>query len=234
MKTENRFGNRLKRIRNEKGLSQRDVAARMHISQQAYRQFEVKRDYDPKHETLQRLAAALDVSIEALKGLDENDQSSQSDSERLGIPIELFHDEEIAPTYVDYTDNFGANLRRLRKERGLTQKAAADALGIKARTYRQYETAEKIPKEETLLKLSNALNISMMDLTGEVKMAVLDDEPELTVQTPEDSTAAQPEYTLQISQMSDGSTVFKITIPVGADKAQCVSKIAQELLAMYK
>lgn len=61
------FGETLKRIRNECGLLQADLAERMGVSQQAISQWEREKEW-PKLQTIERLAAALHVSPEYLVG----------------------------------------------------------------------------------------------------------------------------------------------------------------------
>lgn len=66
MNAENTFGKKLKGIRKAQGLSQKDVAERLGFAgYQAYARYETQ-DHAPKGETLQKLAAALDVPDGAL------------------------------------------------------------------------------------------------------------------------------------------------------------------------
>ena len=59
------FGERLKKIRKEKKLSQNDVAIKMGVTQQTIAQYE-KAENTPKYETIERLALALGVKISEL------------------------------------------------------------------------------------------------------------------------------------------------------------------------
>ena len=66
------FGERLRRIRTEKGLSQEDLANTLGITQAAISQLESgRRVATPK--TVMRLAEALQTDIEDLAGEDEGD-----------------------------------------------------------------------------------------------------------------------------------------------------------------
>ena len=60
--------NRIKEIRQEKKLSQKDLAKKLNISQQAISLYE-KGDREPKLETWQKLADFFDVSVPYLKGI---------------------------------------------------------------------------------------------------------------------------------------------------------------------
>jgi transcriptional regulator with XRE-family HTH domain len=56
----------------------------------------------------------------------------------------------------------GANIKNLRKERGLTQKQLADMLGIAPNTVAQYELGISQPKLEQLQKIAEALHVSVV------------------------------------------------------------------------
>ncbi|MGY0445606.1 helix-turn-helix domain-containing protein [Lactobacillus johnsonii] len=60
--------NRIKEIRQEKKLSQKDLAKKLNISQQAISLYE-KGDREPKLETWQKLADFFDVSVSYLQGI---------------------------------------------------------------------------------------------------------------------------------------------------------------------
>lgn len=53
----------------------------------------------------------------------------------------------------------GKNIRRFRKEAGLTQKQLAEKTGIAEITIRQYESGKYKPKIDKLIKIADALNI---------------------------------------------------------------------------
>ena len=62
--------NRLKEIRQEKKLSQKDLAKKLNISQQAISLYE-KGDRELKLETWQKLADYFNVSVPYLQGMDQ-------------------------------------------------------------------------------------------------------------------------------------------------------------------
>lgn len=55
---------------------------------------------------------------------------------------------------------FGTRLNRLRKERGETAQSMASMLSIGVRSYRAYESGDREPNFETLVKISDYLNVS--------------------------------------------------------------------------
>lgn len=58
------------------------------------------------------------------------------------------------------------NIKRFRKERGLTQKKLSELCGIAEPTIRRYEAGTLNPKIETVEKLASALGITAVDLMG--------------------------------------------------------------------
>lgn len=60
--------------------------------------------------------------------------------------------------------NFGENIKKIRKERGLTQKQLGEKLGISQAAIGQFESNKANPKMETIQKIANALNVSLNDL----------------------------------------------------------------------
>lgn len=59
------------------------------------------------------------------------------------------------------------NLKRLRKEKGLTQRALSTKSGIAEITIRNYEAGKYKPKMDKLLKIANALGTTASEISGE-------------------------------------------------------------------
>lgn len=64
----------------------------------------------------------------------------------------------------NHCKSFAKNLRFERVSRNLTQKAIADAIGIKTQSYQAYESGISLPSSENLLKLAILLEISIDEL----------------------------------------------------------------------
>lgn len=64
--------------------------------------------------------------------------------------------------------DFGANLRRLRKERKLSMDALAEKAGTSKQVLSRYENGERVPKISMVKKLADALGVSIAQLSGEV------------------------------------------------------------------
>ncbi len=58
----------------------------------------------------------------------------------------------------------GERIRNARKNAKLTQKTLGEALGVSPQMIAQYENGDRLPKVETLQRIANALNISLLDL----------------------------------------------------------------------
>lgn len=63
-------------------------------------------------------------------------------------------------------EKFGENLRHLREQNKLTQKALAQKLHIKRSTLSKYETGDREPGLKTLVKIADVLEVSVDKLLG--------------------------------------------------------------------
>ena len=61
---------------------------------------------------------------------------------------------------------FGAKLKKLRKEKNLTQKQLASLIGVQNSVISFYEVGERIPSPEIIVKLATALHVSSDYLLG--------------------------------------------------------------------
>jgi transcriptional regulator with XRE-family HTH domain len=68
------------------------------------------------------------------------------------------HEGEDMPGRGDY---FGKRLQELRREKGLTQPALADAAGVGLSTVRDFEQGRREPTLGTLVKLAQGLGVSL-------------------------------------------------------------------------
>lgn len=67
MKDQNTLADRLKELRKEKGMTQKEVAEKINISQSAYAFYETAKK-EPKIETLKKIADLFKVSLDYLTG----------------------------------------------------------------------------------------------------------------------------------------------------------------------
>lgn len=61
---------------------------------------------------------------------------------------------------------FGEILNKTRKSKGITAQQMADYLNINLRSYRAYESNDRQPSFETLLKIADKLDVSTDYLLG--------------------------------------------------------------------
>ena len=61
---------------------------------------------------------------------------------------------------------FGSRLRKLRKERNLTQEQLASLIGVKNSVISFYEVGERLPSPDVLRKMALALHVSTDYLLG--------------------------------------------------------------------
>ena len=70
--------------------------------------------------------------------------------------------------------DFGANLKKLRLEEGLTQQQLADRIGVTKSVVSYYELQERYPSPEILAKLSFIFHVSTDYLLGIEKKEIID------------------------------------------------------------
>ncbi len=61
---------------------------------------------------------------------------------------------------------FNIRLRERRKKCGFTQQQMADAINVQLRTYQFYESGDRSPSFDNLVKISDILNVSIDFLLG--------------------------------------------------------------------
>ena len=61
---------------------------------------------------------------------------------------------------------FSESLRRFRKERGLTQKQVAEAIGIREAVYQRYDQGRAMPSVAVVMKIADAFDVPMDYLVG--------------------------------------------------------------------
>ena len=62
--------------------------------------------------------------------------------------------------------NISKQIKKLREEKGLTQKELAAKMGVTASWVGMYESGKRQPKAETIKRFADALNVFITDLTG--------------------------------------------------------------------
>lgn len=83
---------------------------------------------------------------------------------------------------------FGERLRKLRKQKKLTQKQLASLIGVKNSIISFYEVGDRIPSPEILIKLSTVLGVTSDYLLGiekndSIDVSGLDDNDKMLVRS---------------------------------------------------
>ena len=89
----------------------------------------------------------------------------------------------------------GERIKKIRKEKGLTQKSLGEKCGINEVQIRHYEIGKSTPKISTIEKIASGLGVSVTDLLykesgntpGELKETLLRQIEEITAEHPENS-----------------------------------------------
>lgn len=135
------FIERLKELREKSGLTQKQVAEHLDITQSAYAQWETGR-LNPKKETIQKFADLFNVSYDYLwNGISEPQTTNAIIETNSGT--------------------FPERLRQLRTEADLTQQQLADIVGTTQQNIAFWETGRQRPKQPSLIKLANYFNVSI-------------------------------------------------------------------------
>lgn len=66
----------------------------------------------------------------------------------------------------DFYKQLGLNIKKLRKERNLTQQQLADKIGIGLNFMGKIEVAFSKPSLDTIIEIANALNVTVSELTN--------------------------------------------------------------------
>ena len=143
-----KFHEKLKVLRKEKGLTQKSLSNMLNISQGAYAKWENGKR-EPNFEKLSMLACIFDVSIDFLL------------SEYLEISKE---------TYLKLKEErknlFSVRLKELRLQHGFSQEELAEKIGIKQNSYSDWENGKCKPNYEKLEKIADFFGVSLDWLFG--------------------------------------------------------------------
>ena len=136
---------RLKEIREERNLTQKDIAKTLEVDRSTYAGWETGKDTIPLRR-LNKLSDYYKISVDYMTGL-----SNVTSSYRV---IDL--DAKV----------IGQNLKEFRKERNLVQKDIFLFLNTTSSTYSAYETGKVLIKTDFLYSICKNYNASMDELLG--------------------------------------------------------------------
>lgn len=126
----------------------------------------------------------------------------------------------------DLTMNFGSNLRKLRKEKNLTQEALAECLNVSAQTVSKWENGASMPDISLLPLLADYFQVSVDSLLMHDAAQRLQDVRNLgkEIRTLVDAGKAQEAYTRLKSSMNQ----WKLSVSVNHLMSWAAQQYAQE------
>ena len=143
-----KFHEKLKVLRKEKGLTQQEIADLVHVNRVTYTNWE-KGNREPNLEKLSMLACIFDVSIDFL--LSENLEVSK---------------ERYLKLKEERKNLFLERLKELRLQHGFSQEELAEKIGIKRNSYSDWENGKCKPNYEKLEKIADFFGVSLDWLFG--------------------------------------------------------------------
>lgn len=130
------FGEKLKELREERNLSQKELGDKMGgITQQTIAQYE-KKETVPKFETVSKIANALEINPN------------------------IFY-SDFSQSVVDDSEEIGERIKELRKSKGVSQKELAQKAGLSIGSIQGYEQGRYNPKLEAIAKIAGTLGVDL-------------------------------------------------------------------------
>ena len=133
--------NRLKELRLERKIFQKDIAKELYMSQNGYSQYEIGIN-DISTNVLKKLAKFYNVSIDYILGITDNKES-------------------YSKSIVNNLNNNLNRLKEIREDRDLNQTEIGKIIGMSQTGYSAYETRENDIPTKILIKLATYYNVSI-------------------------------------------------------------------------
>ena len=149
------FSTKLKELRLQNNLTQENLARKLDILRNSYIYYETGKKYPPV-EVLIRMAKFFNVSISFL--LDEQSENNN-----------------------DLYMSFHEQLKELRLQNDLSQEKMSRKLGMVTRTYIFYETGQKFPSVDMLIRIAKVFKVNIS--------FVINEQGEYTVEIQRDRTS---------------------------------------------
>ena len=130
------FGEKLRKLREERNLSQKELGDKMGgITQQTIAQYE-KKETVPKFETVSKIANALEINPN------------------------IFY-SDFSQSVADDSEEIGERIKELRKSKKVSQKELAQKTGLSIGSIQGYEQGRYNPKLEAIVKIAGALGVDL-------------------------------------------------------------------------
>lgn len=118
------------------------------------------------------------------------------------------------------------NIKTIRKEKGLTQKQLAELIGVSVGAVQQFEYGKIVPKMDTVLLMSNKLNVSPRIINPDLNWDDYIDTESLSKEV--QMWDNLPDYD------EDDIEIFRQLLSLNPDGKQKVSEYIQDLIPKYK
>lgn len=135
----------------KRGLSRRKLAIKAGIPPSTF-QSAMERNNGWNYNMLVQLSAALGMSLDELLGLIQGKQKNESQGAERRTTV-------------------GANIRKVRKQQGLSMAELGGRIGITAAALSRYELGQRKIGIKTLLRIADALNVNPLSLYPEDERA---------------------------------------------------------------
>lgn len=104
----------------------------------------------------------------------------------------------------------GENIKSIRKKKGIKQSELASKLEVTVRTIQNYESGNREPNMETLIKICTALECAPMEIIGLMDFEKLEAQVEEKTQQIRKKFASSDEFCLYDIEVLLSSTILKI------------------------
>lgn len=146
------LGNRLKKLRLQKKLTQEELAEKLGITRGTYAHYEINKR-QPDYETLQKLADFFNVSVDYLLGRTDDPYPYVPAYKLKG---ELRH-------YLLSAMEIGSRVRILRESKGLSARQLAEAASLDPTQISKIENGKSTPSLQALERICNVLGIKLSE-----------------------------------------------------------------------
>lgn len=102
-------------------------------------------------------------------------------------------------------NELGARIRTLRKERGLSQEALAQALEVSRQAVTKWEDGSSLPSTANLFALSGFFGVPLAELTGT---------PEVAASLPNAASISKKQRRIRAKVLKIGAWVLAVSVPV--------------------
>ena len=138
----------------QSGLTQAQLASATGITKSSISRY-LQGEFEPKATAVVKLAAALNVSVEYLMGMESTEQ------------IDLLTDEELTDRKAESREVFAANLRALMGKTGKSRKDVSESIGVSYFTFSDWCNGKKYPRIEKIEALAQYFDVSVSELVGD-------------------------------------------------------------------